>query len=94
MEQAQLTILGAGISGLATAYWLQKQGVRVRILESRSEAGGSMQSQRKEGFLIDYGPNSGLDNTPLVGQLVEELGLQDQLLFANQEANSSNSSGL
>lgn len=86
MKPAQVTILGAGISGLATAYWLQKQGVEVRILESRSEAGGSMQSRRKDGFLIDYGPNSGLDTTPLIGQLVEELGLKDQMLFANQAA--------
>jgi protoporphyrinogen/coproporphyrinogen III oxidase len=86
MEQEKVTILGAGISGLATAYWLRKQGVQVQVLESRTEAGGSMQSQRKDGFLIDYGPNSGLDTTPLIGELVEELGLQDQVLFANQEA--------
>ena len=86
MEQEKVTILGAGISGLATAYWLRKQGVQVQVLESRSEAGGSMQSQRRDGFLIDYGPNSGLDTTPLIGQLVEELGLQDQVLFANQQA--------
>jgi oxygen-dependent protoporphyrinogen oxidase len=86
MNQASITILGAGISGLTTAYWLQQEGVSVRLLEARTEPGGSMQSVRKDGFLIDYGPNSGLDTTPLISQLVEELGLQDQLIYANPEA--------
>ncbi|WPP50119.1 protoporphyrinogen oxidase [Catalinimonas niigatensis] len=86
MEKNKIIILGAGISGLTTAYLLRKKGFEIEVLEARPEPGGSMQSKRKEGFLIDYGPNSGLDSTPLIGQLVEELGLQDQLLFANQEA--------
>ena len=86
MNAEDTLILGAGISGLATAYWLQKSDVKVRILEARPEPGGSMQSVRKDGFLVDYGPNSGLDTTPLIGQLADELGLRDQMLFANQEA--------
>lgn len=86
MEKNKIVILGAGISGLSTAYWLKKAGLEVEIIEARAEPGGSMQSAQKEGFLIDYGPNSGLDTTPLIGQLVEELDLRDQLIFANQEA--------
>lgn len=86
MKKNEIVILGAGISGLTTAYWLRKKGLEVKIIEARSEPGGAMQSERKEGFLIDYGPNSGLDTTPLIGQLVEELQLKNQLLFANQQA--------
>lgn len=86
MKNNKIVILGAGISGLSTAYWLKKAGLEVEIIEARAEPGGSMQSTQKEGFLIDYGPNSGLDTTPLIGQLVEELGLRDQLIFANQKA--------
>ncbi|MDF9798472.1 oxygen-dependent protoporphyrinogen oxidase [Catalinimonas alkaloidigena] len=86
MAKNKIVILGAGITGLTTAYWLRKAGIEVEIVEARSEAGGSMQSERKDGFLIDYGPTSGLDTTPLIGRLVEELGLQPQLIFANQEA--------
>ncbi len=86
MKNKRITILGAGISGLATAHWLKKNGMDVQLIEARTEPGGSMQSARKKGFLIDYGPNSGLDTTLLIGQLVEELGLQDQIIFANQEA--------
>ncbi|MFP4090548.1 MAG: protoporphyrinogen oxidase [Cyclobacteriaceae bacterium] len=86
MEKDKIIILGAGITGLATAWWLRKAGYEVSIIEARSEPGGSMQSVRKEGFLIDYGPNSGLDTTPLIRQLVEEAGLTGQLIYANQQS--------
>jgi len=71
----KITVLGAGISGLATAYWLNKAGLDVTILEASIEPGGSMITRREDGFLIDYGANSGLDTTPLIGKLVAELGL-------------------
>jgi len=69
----KITILGAGISGLAAAYWLQKAGWDITVLEAAREPGGSMITQREEGFLIDYGANSGLDTTPLISQMVAEL---------------------
>ena len=71
-NKTRVTILGAGISGLATAHWLNKAGYDVKILEANSEPGGAMITSKEEGFLIDYGPNSGLETTPLVSQLAEE----------------------
>jgi oxygen-dependent protoporphyrinogen oxidase len=82
-----ITVLGAGISGLTTAYWLHKAGYEVSILEASTEAGGTIQSKRKGKVLIDFGPNSGLETTPLIGQLVSELNLADELVYANQKAN-------
>lgn len=82
-----ITVLGAGISGLTTAYWLHKAGYEVTVLEAATDAGGSMQSTRKGKILIDYGPNSGLETTPLIGQLVDELDLKDELVYANEKAN-------
>jgi oxygen-dependent protoporphyrinogen oxidase len=83
----KIVVLGAGISGLATAYWLDKQGYEIKIIESRDEPGGSMESREEDGFLIDYGPNSGLYTTPLIGQLVSELGLDDQFIYAGEKGN-------
>lgn len=45
MKDKKVTILGAGISGLATAHWLEKDGYDVTILEQNSEAGGAMQTK-------------------------------------------------
>jgi len=83
----KIVILGAGISGLTTAYFLYKENYDITILEKRNEVGGSMESIWEGGFLFDRGPNSGLETTPLIGTLVEDLGLQDQLMYASKEGN-------
>jgi len=83
----KITILGAGISGLSAAYWLQKAGWDITVLEAAREPGGSMITQREEGFLIDYGPNSGLDTTPLISQMVAELDLTEEIVYANEVGN-------
>jgi oxygen-dependent protoporphyrinogen oxidase len=82
-----IAVLGAGISGLATAFWLDKQGFEVTVLEARKEPGGSMVTRCEDGFLIDYGPNSGLETTPLIGQIAEHVGLKDEMVYALKKAN-------
>jgi oxygen-dependent protoporphyrinogen oxidase len=86
-NQIKITVLGAGISGLATAFWLNKDGFDITVLELKNEPGGSMVTRREDGFLIDYGPNSGLETTPLIGQIVEEVGLKGQIIYAQDKAN-------
>lgn len=83
----KIVILGAGISGLSTAYLLDKDGYDVTVLEKNSEVGGSMESIWEDGYMFDRGPNSGLETTPLIGTMVEDLGLQDQLMYASKEGN-------
>ncbi len=87
MPTKKIVILGAGISGLATAYLLNKNGFDVYILEKKKEVGGSMESVYDNNFLFDRGPNSGLETTPLIGQLVEELDLKGQMVYANKKGN-------
>lgn len=83
-SEIKITILGAGISGLATAFWLNKDGFDLTVLESINEPGGSMITRYEDGFLIDYGPNSGLETTPLIGQIVEEIGLKVEMIYATK----------
>lgn len=83
----KIVILGAGISGLAAAYWLNKEGLEVIVLERSSEIGGAMNSRFEEGYLVDHGPNSGLETTPLIGRLADETGIRSQMIYANEEGN-------
>jgi protoporphyrinogen/coproporphyrinogen III oxidase len=83
----KIIILGAGISGLTTAYLLNKEGYDVTVLEKKDEAGGSMESVFESGYMFDRGPNSGLDTTPLISQIVEELGIQDEIVYASKIGN-------
>ena len=85
--QNKIVIIGAGISGLTIAYLLNKLGYDITVLEKKKEPGGSIETSFEKGFLFDKGPNSGLETHPLIGQLVEELGLQNELVYANKEGN-------
>ncbi|MCX6168928.1 MAG: protoporphyrinogen oxidase [Ignavibacteriales bacterium] len=86
-NKKSVTILGAGISGLATAHWLKKEGFDVKILEVKNEPGGAMETFRRDGFLVDFGPNSGLETTPLIRQLVNVVGLSDEMIYASDISN-------
>lgn len=83
----KIAVLGAGISGLTTAYLLSKKGYEISIFEKNDAVGGSIESVNENGFLFDRGPNSALETTPVIAQLIEELGLQEELIYANKEGN-------
>ena len=83
----KVVILGAGISGLTTAYLLHKDGYDVTVLEKKDKVGGSIETVSENGLLFDRGPNSALETTPLIAQLVEELDLKEQFVYANKEGN-------
>lgn len=78
-------VIGGGITGLATAYFLQKKGADVLLLEKTARTGGWIRTERKEDFLIEYGPRA-LRPTPLTLALVEELGLQEEVVWAQPKA--------
>ncbi len=80
-----VVIIGAGISGLSTAYNLKKAGKNILLLESSDLAGGVIQTNDIEGFLIERGPNS-LRGTHEFLELVDELNLSDQLVTADPKA--------
>ncbi len=83
----KIVVIGAGISGLTSAYLLSKKGFDVKILEKRNSVGGSIESVIENGFLFDRGPNSALETTPVIGQLIRELELEPELLYASKLAN-------
>lgn len=53
MESVRTLIVGAGVSGLATAAWLG-EGHDYLILEAEEEIGGYCRTVRREGFVWDY----------------------------------------
>jgi oxygen-dependent protoporphyrinogen oxidase len=76
-------IIGAGISGLSTAYYLAKGGSRPTILESRARMGGVIQTDRVQGCTLEAGPDSFLSIKPAALELIRDLGLSDQVIGSN-----------
>ncbi|MEO8595972.1 MAG: protoporphyrinogen oxidase [Candidatus Solibacter sp.] len=76
-------IIGGGISGLSTAYYLAKGGASPTLIESRNRLGGVIQTEQLEGCTIEAGPDSFLSVKPAAMDLIGELGLRDQVIGSN-----------
>ena len=77
-------VLGGGISGSSLAHNLNKNGLDVVLAEARDYLGGNVKSHRDdEGFLWEEGPNS-FATQPSIVRIAYELGISDQLVFANE----------
>ncbi len=72
---------------MATAHLLNKNGYNVTVIEKNEEVGGSMDTVFEKGYLFDRGPNSGLETSPLIKEIVEDLNLQNEMVYANKESN-------
>jgi oxygen-dependent protoporphyrinogen oxidase len=82
----RVIIIGAGISGLSLAYRLQQlaPAVEVMVLEERDRAGGTMWTERRDGFQVEIGPNGFLDSKPSTLALCRDLGLESRLVAASE----------
>jgi oxygen-dependent protoporphyrinogen oxidase len=68
-------VVGAGISGLTTAYQLARRGVEVEVIDAAPRPGGVIGSERREGMLYERGPNSILDTGPFINEMLGNLGI-------------------
>jgi protoporphyrinogen/coproporphyrinogen III oxidase len=83
---ADVIVVGGGISGLAVAWNLQRGGASVIVLEAAARAGGTIGSAREHGCLIEAGPSSTLDTTPLISALLEEVGIAGERIAPHPAA--------
>jgi protoporphyrinogen/coproporphyrinogen III oxidase len=84
----RVAVIGAGIAGLSTAYWLNQHGYDVKVFEKTSHIGGSIVTEKKDGYLIDLGPNSALETSDQLRQLIKDIGLEKQKIYGNEESNN------
>ncbi len=90
----EVAIIGGGIAGLATAFYLQRNAeangasVRYTLIERSPQAGGKIVTEQVHGFgdepfIVEAGPDSFLTQKPWALQMARELGLNDRLLGTN-----------
>lgn len=74
----EVIVIGAGVSGLTTAFLLAQRGMHVEVVESRARVGGVIATEKQNGFLYERGPNSALDIDPCIGVLLKALGIAEE----------------
>ena len=76
-------IIGGGISGLSTANFLSKKTSDFLILESSNRVGGTINSLEVNGYIIENGPNTVLDNNTAIRELLTDLNITKKLIYPN-----------
>ena len=71
--KTDVIIIGAGLTGLTTAFWLKHKGLKVTVVEERGETGGQIKTFTEKGFTFESGPNTGVVSEPEVAELMAEL---------------------
>lgn len=84
--QTDVVIIGAGLTGLTLAFYLTKQGKKVRILEKNDWVGGQIRTFEEEGFVFESGPNTGAVSNPEVAELFLALSPGCELEIADEGA--------
>jgi len=74
MKEKKVAIIGAGITGLVTAYYLKKADIAFRIFEKTAHIGGVIETCEKDGFVYERGPNSGVLANVETVEFFESLG--------------------
>ena len=88
----EIAIIGAGISGLATAHAIECLAetagiaVNVTVYERDVRTGGKIWSIKEDGYLCEWGPNGFLDNKPMTLELCDRLGVRHSLERSNDNA--------
>lgn len=83
---ADVVVVGGGISGLACALGIERSGRRVVVLEAEARPGGCIGTSHEHGYLLESGPNSALDTTPRIAVLLDTLGINAERVAANPES--------
>ena len=81
-----VAIIGAGITGLTAGFYLQRRGVPVIVYEAGDYAGGVIRTSRRDGFLAECGPNTLLETSGIIRQLVKDAGLEHRRLDPDPKA--------
>jgi protoporphyrinogen/coproporphyrinogen III oxidase len=84
---SEVIILGGGISGLASAYFLSKKGLSSTIIETQPRLGGLIKTDVLHGCQLEAGPDSYVAAKPEVTELAGEVPeLKGRIIGANDEA--------
>src|SRR5438105_3738494 len=90
-EPLRVAVVGGGIAGLAAAHRLvelsreRQRRVDLTLFEAQARLGGTIATERSDGFLVETGPDSFLSEKPWALALCERLGVSGRLIGTREE---------
>ncbi len=81
-----VVIVGAGLTGITLAFYLQKRGIDFLLVERQERPGGVISTFCESGFTYEAGPNTGVLGNLEMMQLFTDLEGECRLEVANPEA--------
>lgn len=86
MDNNEILVIGAGLTGLSLAHFLKKYGIKVRIVERSDRPGGVINTVAEDGFVFETGPGTGVLSSYELVSLFEDLKGKVTLETAREEA--------
>lgn len=83
-----IAIIGAGITGLTTAFLLLQKKCPVDVYEAADRAGGVIHSSRQDGFLAEFGPNTLMNTNKKIESLIRDANLTGHVLFPDNRGDA------
>jgi len=82
MSGRRIAIVGGGISGLTAAWQIAqlRNGCEVTLYEATERVGGTVETTRRDGFILEGGPDGWVSEKPWARDLACELGLESALV--------------
>jgi oxygen-dependent protoporphyrinogen oxidase len=72
-KKVDVVIVGAGLTGLTTGYYLNKAGKSILIVDKADRWGGVIETHEESGFVYEGGPNTGVLSDVIMEDLFEEI---------------------
>lgn len=85
--EKDIVIIGAGLTGLTSAYYLNKSHADFIVIEKREKVGGVIQTEKHNGYIVETGPNTGVVGQPEVAELFEDLGNKCEIDLPGKNVN-------
>lgn len=75
-----IAVVGAGITGLSAAWQLIQNTGEVTVFDAERRAGGMIVTERRDGFVVEGGPDGFLAAEPDIQDLAREVGIGDRMV--------------
>ncbi len=87
MSSPDVLVIGGGISGLSTAWWLAQQGTQVEVWEADERAGGKIRTHKENGYLIEQSASMCVNHRPQIDYLLTKTHLNEEVRLRDKTLN-------